>query len=120
MVVFRAEVTVRAVLNPKAINGGLNGLQLRFSEGAASLPYHFAQRVEAYAKASSPVRTGKLKGSIKRERLGPNSHKVTVSAFYGIYVNYGTRYMRAQPFWEPAIEKALIDLREEMKRMLHG
>ena len=120
MVVLRADVFVEAIKSPRAINDGLNGLQLRFSEGAAALPYHFAQRVEAYAKAKTPVRTGKLKESIKRERLGPNSHKVTVSAFYGIYVNYGTRYMRAQPFWEPAIQMALDALREEMKQVLHG
>jgi HK97 gp10 family phage protein len=29
---------------------------------------------------------------------------VAVGATYGVYVNYGTRYMAAQPFWEPAID----------------
>lgn len=29
---------------------------------------------------------------------------VAVGANYGVYVNYGTRYMTAQPFWEPAID----------------
>ena len=84
------------------------------------LAYHFAQRVEAYAKAKVPIRTGVLKDSIIRERISNGVHSVTVNAFYGIYVNYGTRYMRAQPFWEPAIEMATEALRKESAEMLHG
>jgi HK97 gp10 family phage protein len=30
---------------------------------------------------------------------------VGVGAYYGVYVNYGTRYMAARPFWEPAIDQ---------------
>ncbi len=32
-----------------------------------------------------------------------------VGAYYGQYVNYGTRFMAAQPFWEPAIDATQPD-----------
>ena len=31
---------------------------------------------------------------------------VAVGANYGAFVNYGTRFMAAEPFWEPAIDTA--------------
>lgn len=100
--------------------GGLSGLVVRFPKGAPALPYRFSQRVQKYARAKAPVLTGLLKASIQRQRLGLRRHRVIVGAHYGIYVNYGTRYMRAQPFWEPAIRQAQRDLRRDMKELLHG
>lgn len=35
---------------------------------------------------------------------------VAVGASYGAYVNYGTRYQPAQPFWEPAIDAVVPSL----------
>ena len=101
-------------------SGQTRALKTRFAAGAPNLAYHFAQRVVSYSKASAPVRTGNLKNSIKRTRLALGSHKVEVGAFYGIYVNYGTRYMHAQPFWEPSITLATIKLRKEMADLMHG
>jgi hypothetical protein len=36
-----------------------------------------------------------------------------VAAIYGEYVNYGTRFMAAQPFWEPAVglAGAMLDVK---------
>jgi len=36
---------------------------------------------------------------------GPDDSVVGVAANYGIYVNYGTRFMAAQPFWDQAMEQ---------------
>lgn len=115
------ESTARFGLVRVRVRGrGLVDLTERLAKTGPQLAYHFAQRVEAYAKDKVPVRTGVLKDSIIRERISNGVHSVTVNAFYGIYVNYGTRYMRAQPFWEPAIEMATEALRKEGAEMLHG
>jgi HK97 gp10 family phage protein len=58
----------------------------------------------ARAKARAPVRTGNLKGSIQPERTGRLQWRVEVGAHYGIYVEFGTRRMRAQPYFVPAAE----------------
>lgn len=115
----RLNLTVQRSASP-ASSGGLNGLVERFPEGAGALPYRFATRVRRYVRAKAPVRTGYLKSSVNRTLVGPRAHRVTVGAHYGIYVNYGTRYMRAQPFWEPAIRQARMDLRKDMRKLLHG
>lgn len=53
-----------------------------------------------------PVRTGALKESAKKKT---GSNETTISygneaVVYPVYVEYGTRYMRAQPYLRPAIE----------------
>jgi HK97 gp10 family phage protein len=60
---------------------------------------------ETYAKDVVPVDTGALKNSIRAE---PESDKVWIVAphtEYAIYVEFGTRKMRAQPYMRPAAEK---------------
>jgi HK97 gp10 family phage protein len=41
--------------------------------------------------------------------------QLETGAYYAVYVEYGTRYMRAQPFFRPAIELAKAQFRAEMK-----
>lgn len=85
--------------------------------------------VQAQAASRAPVDTGFLRNSVYTvtsagstygqggsppgdasllpEVAGPSdkySASVAVGASYGAFVNYGTRYMSAQPFWEPAID----------------
>ena len=69
-----------------------------------------AQRVERGAKRRCPVDTGKLKasiGQIKEDRFA-----VTVTyavsdpdAYYGLFIELGTRHSAAQPFLGPAMEE---------------
>lgn len=119
MVALRAEIRMEAVTRTGQ-DGGVKGLRARFIDSAPLLPYRFSQRVAKYVRAAAPIRTGTLKKSVKRETISKGVHQVTVEAFYGIYVNYGTRYMHAQPFWEPSIDQALADFREDAKKVLHG
>lgn len=119
MVTFVAKLEIR-VDRDGGRKDGINGTLSRFKKGAGALPYNTARRVQKYARAKAAVRTGYMKSSIIRERIGLGSHKVTVGAPYGIYVNYGTRHMRAQPFWEPAINQARLDMKAEIRKMLHG
>ena len=62
--------------------------------------------IESDAKQFAPVDTGRLRSSIHTE-LAPNrlSGSVEVGVSYGIFLEFGTRYQRAQPFLFPAYEK---------------
>lgn len=64
--------------------------------------------VEAYAARICPVDTGALRASIRAVAEGL---KITLSAgkFYAKFVEFGTRYMRAQPFLRPAIYRWATD-----------
>lgn len=69
---------------------------------------------------SGYVRSGHLARSIKTERLGVKHYKVYVGAYYGKYVEYGTRYMIAQPYFRPAIRYANRIFREDIKGVFRG
>lgn len=74
------------------------------SEGAAKAG---AERIAETARVMAPVRTGKLKESIKArkepEQLG-DGWEVVATAFYANWVENGTRHQAAQPFLMPAFE----------------
>lgn len=62
--------------------------------------------IEARAKKYSPVRTSKLKNSNYTDPdVGPYEAYVGNSAEYADYVNFGTRYMEARPFFSNATEE---------------
>ena len=86
--------------------------------------------IEAHAKTLVPVDTGTLKNSIQRTiddgglaatiPAGDGSTppgSTTASAEYGLYVEYGTKYSRAQPFMRPAAEKVRPAFIEVMRRV---
>ncbi|MEO1959592.1 MAG: HK97-gp10 family putative phage morphogenesis protein [Paracoccus sp. (in: a-proteobacteria)] len=66
--------------------------------------------LEAHAKSRAPVDTGTLKNSIQATQVGGNGvsgsvrWRVVVGADYGMYVEWGTVHMAAQPFFQPAIQ----------------
>ena len=57
----------------------------------------------AGAQRRAPVDTGFLRNSIQANKIGPAHWRVTVGADYGIYVEYGTRFMGAQPYLIPTV-----------------
>ena len=59
--------------------------------------------LEAHAKSRAPVDTGTLKNSIQATKIGPAHWRVVVGVEYGMYVEWGTANMGAQPFLQPAI-----------------
>lgn len=68
--------------------------------------------VQNRARELAPVDTGRLRSSIThkrgKDRLGPYV-KVGTNVEYAPYVEFGTRYQRAQPFLRPAIAEAVSD-----------
>lgn len=60
--------------------------------------------IEAHAKSEAPVDTGTLKNSIQATRIGEAHWRVVVGVEYGMYVEWGTVHMAAQPFFQPAIQ----------------
>lgn len=76
-----------------------------------------ALEMEAGMKARVPIDTGFLLNSIQSRKVGPAHWKVTVGAEYGIYQEYGTRHMRAQPFFFPAIAEVTPDFLADMRRI---
>ncbi len=62
--------------------------------------------LEAEAKQRAPVDTGNLRSTIQASPVSANARTwhVVAQAHYAVYVEMGTRYMRAQPFMGPAVE----------------
>lgn len=70
------------------------------------------------ARASAPVRTGKLRASIEAEDTNDGS-KVSATATYAGFVEFGTRYMAGRGFLSRAVDRvidALIRAYEETLR----
>jgi hypothetical protein len=57
---------------------------------------------EVYTDAEGHEHPGWLRDSADAIPLPGGEWLTTVHAFYGVYVNYGTRHMAANPFWERA------------------
>lgn len=77
-----------------------------------------AMDLEARAKVRAPVDTGILRASIQAAAVGPRHWRVTVGAEYGIYVEMGTRFQRAQPFLEPAADEVWPAFQAAMARLI--
>lgn len=57
------------------------------------------------AQSIVAVDTGRLRASITFERVGNMIYEVFTIVEYGPFVEYGTRFMAAQPFMRPAYER---------------
>ncbi len=71
--------------------------------------YDWAQRVSAEAQRSAPVRTGYLKSTIYAT-VNEWVAEIGAGASYAYFVEFGTRFMRAQPYLYPAIQEFLPEL----------
>lgn len=101
-----------------------------------------ARFIEAAAAANAPVDTGFLASSVysvtpkygstygtmgsppgdsyalpPKTPDGPDESVVGVAANYGGFVNYGTRFMNAQPFWDDAVEQGQQMFPEEAAKL---
>lgn len=61
--------------------------------------------IEKDAKRDCPVDTGRLRGSITTNIISTYSGEVGTNVEYAEYVEYGTRYQSAQPYFEPAVDE---------------
>ncbi len=64
------------------------------------------QNIQGFIVSNGQVLTGFMHDSVHVEN-GPNVQTkfIICGAFYGVYQNYGTRFIPARPFWEPGIEQ---------------
>lgn len=70
--------------------------------------YRMGEEIVARAQQLAPVRTGRLKSSIAYvvahgEGRGRSMLSIQVGAPYGIFVEFGTRYMSPRPYIRPAL-----------------
>ena len=72
---------------------------------------NWAADVKASAKQLAPVRTGRLRSSIYA-RVHGWVVEVGAESSYALFVELGTRYMRARPYLSPAIQEHLPRLEQ--------
>ena len=112
-------------------DGNFNDLANRLAFKAPIIAYRTAQHLGAYARLTAPqpprqawwyagvnpktrkavpwydryVRTGDLRSSITPPiKIGPGEYDVLVLADYARFVEHGTRFMPAQPFWRESVK----------------
>lgn len=73
--------------------------------------------MQAQMQVRAPVDTGFLKNSIQARKVGPAHWRLTVGADYGVYLEYGTRFMAAQPFFFPAVAEVAPSFLQAMRRI---
>jgi HK97 gp10 family phage protein len=71
----------------------------------------WAADVKALAKQLAPVRTGHLRSSIYA-KISEWVAEIGAEATYAIFIEFGTRYMQAQPYLYPAIQEHLPRLEQ--------
>lgn len=76
-----------------------------------------AMDIAAGAMRRAAIDTGFLRSSIQARKIGPAHWRVTVGAEYGIYVEFGTRFMGAQPYFFPAIAEVSPSFIAAMRRI---
>lgn len=60
-------------------------------------------------QSTCPVDTGFLRDNIEESNSSSTAIQVSSRADYSIYVEMGTRYMAAQPFFYPAVNKITLE-----------
>lgn len=73
------------------------------------------------AQQAAPYDTGNLRRSIKLD-VSDNGMTATVTAHaeYAPYVEYGTRYMDAQPYMTPSFEEQEKQFASDLKKLVKG
>lgn len=97
--VARVEGKDRLIRRIRSIAAGMK----RGGDSGAS---ESAERIKDRARALAPVDTGKLRDSIKVEKVATGKYEVGPGdeVDYALFVELGTSRTRAQPYMRPAIE----------------
>lgn len=75
-------------------------------------------QLEVKAQRNAPIDTGNLRRSVGLEIRGNGlTAESEATAEYAGYVEYGTRYMKAQPYMRPAFEEQKAKFRNDMKKL---
>lgn len=73
-----------------------------------------ANDVMRKAQAKAPVDTGHLKESINVKEVTQTKAIIIANSDYSGYVEFGTRYMRAQPYMRPAVKEVVPEFQEQL------
>src|SRR5215203_3797852 len=99
---------------------GLEGLNVLFKNfgSETTKQFHeisgkFATSILSQMNQRVPVRTGYLKSTIASS-VSPNLTELYVTADYAGYVNYGTRFMTARPFFTGPVEEQTPEMITEL------
>lgn len=77
--------------------------------------------VEREAKLKAPVDTGRLRASGNRKSFkGGKTWQVIFSTSYAFFVEFGTKFQKAQPFLFPALKTNEKKLRKAFKKIVNG
>ncbi|MCI5684572.1 MAG: HK97 gp10 family phage protein [Enterococcus gallinarum] len=79
-----------------------------------------ALRVERRAKKNAPWDTGWLSNNIYANNIGFLQAEVISPVEYSIFLEYGTRYMFAQPFLFPAVGADWPLLQKRLTKLVRG
>lgn len=82
--------------------------------------------IQEDASADAPVDTGRLSREIIIKEDKKNNDLTSVSvdvgasakAFYGFFQEYGTAFMTAQPFLEPAVERNTSEVESSLAELI--
>ena len=116
--------THRAVYARRGSGPGL--LKKRLNANATKAVKNFGRKGEKYVKALAPVDTGYMKSQVghdiqwagKQAEVFVDGYvDLEIGAYYAVYVEYGTRNMRAQPFFWPGVHQAQREFVAEMRKV---
>jgi len=82
----------------------LPAIAAKLPGGARALVQKTVADVEGQAKGRAAVDTGALRNSISGRMTGDTSGEVSVGQDHGVFLEYGTVNMPAQPFMNPAVD----------------
>ena len=77
----------------------------------------FATKIHSEQTTRVPVKTGYLRSTIGSSS-SPNSLQFFVTAFYAGFINYGTRRMKARPFFTAPVEEQAPEMIKELNQAL--
>ena len=113
---YKIEIDKTDLQNLKKKVRDLRALDARGLSGALKSGANTAVNI---AKRKSPVDTGNLRNNIGYERtVDGKSVEVFSNAPYSGFVEFGTRYQNAQPYFMPAIRLAFAQIIRELDLLI--
>lgn len=76
--------------------------------------------IQNLAKMKAAVDTGNLRNSIQLDILSDTKILITSFASYSYFVEFGTIYMKAQPFLRPAIDEVRFKRIKEIAKQVQS
>ena len=92
----------------------------RVDDVIAKLAIDAATRAQQNIRDVNAIDTGYMVNTTAARRLGPLLWSVGTAAFYGVFIEYGTRYVAPRPWLTPAMAQARLTLAELLRASLRG